>query len=274
MQMRTLATHFNPVPLGLFLSHLRNNEPLPPRSCLVTFDDGWLDNYEVAFPILRKYSIPAVIFLPVDYISADVMFWQEEILMRLTNLTLRKDEEALRHINSILGVAPGRQVPTIRDIRDYVIDLKSRSDMEISQMLDIVRDELSSYSEPQHYNRYLTWEQVAEMSDAGITFASHGLSHRILCKLSDTELQEELNGSRATLERQLGESVLTIAYPNGGYDERVMAETELAGYEMGFCTRGGFVKRDCNLFSIPRNNIHNGNGRNKAQFMCTCAKVF
>ena len=83
-QMRTLRQHFNPISLHEFEDHLIDGVPLPARSCLVTIDDGWIDNYETAFPILKKYSVPAVIFLPTDYISATRLFWQEEILMRLT----------------------------------------------------------------------------------------------------------------------------------------------------------------------------------------------
>ena len=160
MHMRALRRHFNPVSLDAIQAHFDHKEALPPRSCLVTFDDGWLDNYEIAFPILQKFSIPAVIFLPVEYISAEKMFWQEEIVMRLTSLLSSHDAEKLDEILGVLDMPPIR---TIEDIRRYVVALKSRTEAEISQALGTIREALSSFDEPSHYNRYLTWEQVAEM---------------------------------------------------------------------------------------------------------------
>ena len=104
MHMRTLRHRFNPISLQELQTHLETRTVLPERSCLVTFDDGWLDNYEIAFPILQKYGIPAVIFLPVSYISGDSMFWQEEIRMLLSRMLSSDDKEQLAKVAKILGV--------------------------------------------------------------------------------------------------------------------------------------------------------------------------
>jgi len=63
MQMKYLAKHYQPLHLDELLTILRNNTPMPPRSCVVTFDDGTLDNFEVALPILNAFSIPATFFV-------------------------------------------------------------------------------------------------------------------------------------------------------------------------------------------------------------------
>ena len=274
MHMRTLRRRFNPISLHELQAHIEQKTILPERSCLVTFDDGWLDNYEIAFPILQKYEIPAVIFLPVNYVSGDSMFWQEEIRMMLSKMLSSDDEEQLAKLVKILESERTFREPTDADIRSYVVKLKALSDAEINRALEFIRSEFGSQAESPHYNRYLTWEQVLEMQAAGITFASHALSHRILCGLSDAQCRTELVTSQTILEERLGNPVRAIAYPNGDYDERVMREAKKAGYSMAFSTRGGFVQSSCNPLAIPRNNIHNNSTKIEAQFMCACARLF
>lgn len=274
MHMRTLRRRFNPISLHEFQTHIVQRAALPERSCLVTFDDGWIDNYEIAFPILQKYEIPAVIFLPVNFISSDAMFWQEEMRMILTRMLSSDDEMQLAKLIKILESESTFRKPTNEDIRSYVEKLKDLSDGEIDLALELVRREFGSRDESPHYDRYLAWEQVLEMQAAGITFASHALSHRRLCGLSDAQCRTELVTSQTILEERLGHPVRAIAYPNGDYDERVMKEAKKAGYSMAFSTRGGFVQPSCNSLAVPRNNIHNNNARTEAQFMCTCARLF
>ncbi len=273
-QMRTLRQHFNPISLHEFEDHLIDGVPLPARSCLVTIDDGWIDNYETAFPILKKYSVPAVIFLPTDYISATRLFWQEEILMRLTWLLRSGDETRLAALGGILQVDKPISSIDIDDIRSYVLRLKASDDSFIQTHLQQLRAELAPFGERDHYNRYMSWDQVKEMSEAGISFASHAMSHRILCRLSDKECTDELTTSREIIEAEIGIKVRTIAYPNGDHDERVIELTRNAGYSVGFGTQSGLWSSDCDPLSVPRMNIHGNNSRTEALFMATCTNLF
>lgn len=273
MQMRTLRREFNPISLSEFSSHLETGAPFPSRSCLVTFDDGWLDNYEVAYPILKKYEIPAVIFLPVDYISANDMFWQEETIMRLSSLREREDPDSIEQLNRIMNRPGSSKIPSDADVQQFVARLKSLEYAQLEQHLYEVRERTPSISKREHYNRYLTWAQVLEMRDAGIDFASHGLSHRILSALSGRQRREELAQSRKILKDRIGEEIRAIAYPNGGYDESVVADTAEAGYKLAFTTQPGFVNTTSNPLLIPRINLHDGNSDTEARFISTCARV-
>lgn len=268
MQMRALRDHLNPVSLADFHAHVEHGKPLPPKSCLVTFDDGWLDNYEVAFPILQKYKIPAVVFIPLDYIDNNIMFWQEEMLMWLTTLLSAGDADSLQRLASLLNKRESDASITIHDIRAHVVAMKDSSDDVITEALQSLRQELGKNGEPAHYNRYLNWQQVKEMRTAGIDFASHALSHRILCRMSDERCREELQQSRTLLEQQLGEPVRAIAYPNGDHDERVMRKTREAGYTLAFATTSGLYSQADEPLSIPRMNVHENNSRDKALFLC------
>lgn len=274
MQMRSLQRHLHPISLDDFQAHVESGKPLPPRSCLVTFDDGWLDNYEIALPILKKHEIPATVFLPTNFISNDRTFWQEEMMKWLTALLRsgRKDSRARLAETLNTGKAPSSL--TTWDLRDYVTNLKSQTYKEIFQKLEDVRSELGQDKAPPHYDRHMTWAQVLEMQDAGISFASHAMSHQILCRLSGAECRRELVSSRAVLEDKLGKSVRALAYPNGDHDISVMQQARTAGYAIAFSTHSGLFDRKSNPLSIPRMNIHNNNSRNTALFLCRCLNLF
>lgn len=273
-QMRTLRQHFNPISIDEFEEHLTRKMPIPPRSCLVTIDDGWIDNYDFAFPILKKYEIPAVIFVPTDYISAGNLFWQEELLMRLTWLLRSGDEAQIKVLAEILQLNKPPGLIDIEDIRNYVIRLKTSDYSYIGQHLERLRADLHPFGEFEHYNRYMTWEQVTEMSEAGISFASHAMSHRILCRLSDADCSRELTESRRIIEDKLGNDVHTITYPNGNHDQRVMKLARDAGYTIGFGTQNGLCGGDADPLSIPRMNVHGNNSRTESLFMSTCINLF
>lgn len=268
MHMRSLRQHFNPIALELLQANIENGVPLPERSCLVTFDDGWIDNYQVAFPIIRKYQIPVTIFLPTDYISANLIFWQEEIVMRLSNILNSGDDDTLKRLASAIDIDCAGPAMTHKDIQRYATGLKTGPDSEVGRVLDYIRAVNCLSDDAPHYNRYLSWDQVEEMRDAGISFASHAQSHQILNKVSDEVCRKELVSSRAILEEKMGSPIRAVAYPNGNYDERVLDAARDAGYVLGFTTGGGLFDSDSDALAIPRNNIHEENARSEAMFVC------
>ena len=270
--MALLRNEFNLISLDQLRSFLVAGTPLPRRCCLVTFDDGWLDNYEIAFPILTEFQIPATIFLPVEFISNDTMFWQEELSMRLSWLRQHDDRTRANDVLNNLDLKRSGVVPTDEELNRFVGSVKQRSDEDVDKTLALVRDATSSYRAP-HYNRYMSWDQIQEMKDAGIAFASHSMSHRILTKLPDDRCQAEIDGSRRILHEALGSSVEAIAYPNGDHDERVARLAKSAGYTMGFTTRPGLFRPGDDPFSIPRLNIHEGNAANESLFVSRCLNL-
>ena len=86
-QIKYLKKNFNIISLNSTIQSLKNKTSLPSRSCLVTFDDGWKDNYQNAYPILKECQIPAVIFLSTDFIGSDQHFWQEKLVQCLVRIS-------------------------------------------------------------------------------------------------------------------------------------------------------------------------------------------
>ena len=79
-QMRYLSKNYNVISLDHLVDSLKNNSPLPKKGVVITFDDGWRDNYSFALPILKKYNLPATIFLTSGYIGTNKTFWPEQVM--------------------------------------------------------------------------------------------------------------------------------------------------------------------------------------------------
>ena len=274
MQMATIRQWLNPIGIDEFVECLRSGRGIPQRSCLVTFDDGWVDNYDIALPIIREFTIPAVVFLPTNYISADKMFWQEELLVSMSDAIASADEERLAMVSEILNSGSQSYELTMDGVRTYISDLKTGHDSDIDEMLGRIRKITPAESELQHYNRYLTWSQVKEMQEQGLSFGSHAVSHRALDKLSERDCRNELRTSRRIIEEKIALPVLSLAYPNGNYNADVVREARDAGYEVAFTTEPGFFDRNADPLRVPRMNIHDINSSTKSRFLCATLGLF
>jgi len=259
-----------PLPIAQFLEHLEAGKQLPSRSCLVTFDDGWIDNYETAYPLLRQQHVPALIFLPYDYISGTAMFWQEELQLRLSRMLESQDPGDSAYVAELLG----RESPSGTHIREYISALKQLGYDELDRILGQVRTRSAGIDPGGHYDRYISWEQATEMQGSVVSYGSHAISHRILTRLTAEECRQELARSRQLLETRLHSPVLTLAYPNGDHDAQVERMAHEAGYRLAFTTQRGFVHRDSPAMALPRINIHNNASSNKALFLCTILNIF
>ncbi len=103
---------------------------------------------------------------------------------------------------------------------------------------------------------YLNWPQIKEMHKYGMTFGSHGFSHRALSKLSCKDAQDEFIKSKLILEDALGSSVKCFSYPYGDYTKESHKIGLSAGYDFLFTSDHGISNKNSKI--LPRNNIHSG----------------
>lgn len=103
MQMKYLAAEADVVPLAFLVESLAENRPLPPRTVVLTFDDGWKDNFDYAFPILRAHNLPATIFLPTAFVGL-----QGAIEAR--TIGVREDNEFIAYVKSLPGAGANERL--------------------------------------------------------------------------------------------------------------------------------------------------------------------
>ena len=247
--MRLVARSFNVLSLGEAVNHLAAGS-LPPRALVITFDDGYADNAEVALPILRRHGLTATFFVATGFLDGGRM-WNdsviecvrattkpaldleafglgrlsltdagdrraaiEQLLPRIKYLTLAQREEAIVRLQAMTGVAA------------LPIDLMMRTD------------------------------QVRKLHLAGMEIGAHTVRHPILGSLTLGEAEIEIGESKRCLEAMLDAPVDVFAYPNGRPGQDYTAEharlVERLGFRGAVTTATGVAQTGDDLFQLPR----------------------
>jgi peptidoglycan/xylan/chitin deacetylase (PgdA/CDA1 family) len=223
------------------LSATKNARP----ALVITFDDGFLDNYECAFPCLRHFGIPATVFVVTDFLDRGRVPWPT----RLREIM----QHARRHAHP---AHPGIDLSSDLTRRSTASRLKGllarlTPDARFATIDRLVND----LEAPPSQIRPLTWAQVRMMASAGIAFGSHTVFHSILPEMPDDIVEMELDISRKRLEAELGVEYPTVAYPNGGFDSRILRIAQGCGYCAGVTQRTGSNSQNSNLLALHRVQI-------------------
>jgi peptidoglycan/xylan/chitin deacetylase (PgdA/CDA1 family) len=221
--------------------------------CMVTFDDGWKDNYTTAFPLLKKYEIPAAIFLVTQLVENGARFWVERVIE-----AWRDSRKRQLIIEAVSGVSRREQDGS--KLMAIVEFLKHMSMTERNGLLEVILGGETDRHEGVDVN--MTWEQAAEMARDGVDFGGHTVNHPLLTFEDDATVADELQAAKSSISSKLGVPVRSFCYPNGDWDERIRKSVEEAGYECAFSTRTGWHSLGDDLFSIRRILIHERNVTN------------
>jgi peptidoglycan/xylan/chitin deacetylase (PgdA/CDA1 family) len=214
------------------------------RYCVVTFDDGWRDNYVHAYPVLKRLGIPATIFLPTRFVGTDEWFWPEKLayLMEQRWQGRASPNADRRALEAEIEAEIGRW--------------KLMRRAEIDRALEkLVRE--SGASTPRE-RLVMSWDEVVEMARNGISFGSHSSTHAILTLASAADVDQELRSSLRELEERQVNCVPVFCYPNGDYSAQIAAQVRAAGYRGAVCSEPGWETRmPRNVFALRRVAIHN-----------------
>ena len=240
--------------LGLLAGELRLNEP----RVLITFDDGYIDNYQLAYPVLRRHDVQGVFFLPTAFAGTSRIPWWDEVAYivkrsRQTRFRLEYpqtqdfDIAADGVARCIMHVLRLYKQPAMRDHDRFVEHLERACD--------------SARPGSGAQRCFLDWNEAREMQQGGMAFGSHTHSHEILSKLPASRQFEELRLSREILEKELGRNIDTLAYPVGARDT-FSAETVEAlrqakyraafSFYMGFNTANSMAPFDIRRCGVDR----------------------
>ena len=275
--MDLLKRTFRPLSLNAFQQHMESGMSFPDGACLVTFDDGWIDNHDYALPILREHGIPAVVFVATDYIDSDRPFWQEYLGHLLHQAACRGLGESTLSSYDIRLPTPDDDASLRQAIADTVDRFRSDSYKNVDTLVEELAHVLSTagldhVAAPP--DQFMTWPQVRALSDGGITVASHSSSHRLLTRLDRATVTAEFAKSREALQVRLGLETCALAYPGGSYDADVRQSAIDAGYRLGFTTNPGTTEAQSDRLLIPRVNIHESSTRTVPLFLSRVAGIF
>ena len=266
-QVGYLARHYHVVGLGDLLVR-----PLD-RTCAITFDDGWLDNYEYAFPILKKYGVPATIFIATGQIGTGRWPWPDRICYYIHNAPAGRFVEALASAlpSNVTKHDKGGGFPADRQLAAELVlqRLKGLEHALLERVVSRLDRDFAELNDTLHRRRpWMTWDEVDEMSDAGIAFGSHTRSHVILTRVPKAEARVEIQDSRQELSARLDRPVTSFCYPNGAYDPELVRMVGEAGYSLAVTTRRGLIGRSADPMTLNRLMIHNDMTDTVPMFAC------
>lgn len=214
-QMKYLLRTHKIISLEQMAKIILERKTLPKRAAVVTFDDGYKDNYTNAFPILKKYNIPATIFLTTGNIGTNNLFWWDKVEYILCNTKLKRFD-----LGDFGDISP----PSGSNILKSLGEIMSRFNRTPEDKKCVLIDKLVKISDvdvPKNLGRdiIMSWDEVKEMNENGINFGAHTVTHPILTRVSLQQAKHEITKSKKDIEKRLNKPVTTFSYPNGLADD-------------------------------------------------------
>lgn len=269
LHMEFLKERFETLSLPEALDRWETGSIDPRRAyCVITFDDGWLDTYREAFPILREYGLPATVFLATDFVGTTRRFWTDDLVALLDQYTCPTMPAGLRsRVADVLG-AYGLEVGTRGGMPDVGVLIERCKEQSPEVVASLLEDLGRPFDGPGERQRvFVDWDEVREMSRHGISFGSHSASHRILSRLDPSEVRQDVEASTAGLRRPGVARVEAFCYPNGGYNATVIEVVRRVGYRAAVTTDfgvEGLTPED--PFRLRRIGVHNDISASRALF--------
>jgi peptidoglycan/xylan/chitin deacetylase (PgdA/CDA1 family) len=227
--------------------------------CAITFDDGWLDNYTNAFPVLQKLGMPATIFLATDYIGSHRLFWPETVSYYLRHpdfyARASKHPALMRLVLATAEQKGRRKKSATAFVDDAIAQLKKLAPSTRQGVIHLLQSMLGPV--PTDERLLLDWEQVRKMHSSGIVdFGSHTAGHVILSQVPLDHARDEILKSRIAIENQIGTRPSFFAYPNGNYTRALVSELKSQRFVGAVTTRRGWVEAGTPMHEMSRIGMH------------------
>ena len=249
-QMRHLSENYNVVSMDRMVEHVMNGGK--EFLVAVTFDDGYKDNYQYAYPILKKYRIPATIYVITRFLEGDTSMWWKELWERLAEAE-EFEVEVRGERRTWRADSHSAKMQCFKEMRKILLGSEKEA------YLDLVH-RISGGAPKQYPDECMTLEEIRLLDkDELITIGAHTHSHFCLASLSENEVVEEMMKSREILEGALSRPVAHFAYPYGRAHEVGKMASMLAG-ECGFVsavtTDCGTMDGSCDPMGLKRLSVH------------------
>ena len=270
LQMRFLRKHYNVVSLDEMCDEMER--PTKDGNFVaVTFDDGYRDLYPQALPALKKYQIPATVFVVVSSIETGHVPWYDKIFLSLKSfdgneLTLFLDHHRTFRLDSYRA-----RIQAATEIIGY---LRSISDLPRQEFC---RDFEKQFPVPSEAlaDRMLTWDQIRTMSREGVSFGSHTMTHPAVSRLTEAQREFEIGESKSLLEKRLGYTVQHFAFPFGKSEDCGTAALSLLirhGYRSAATTLEGINSPGDDPYGLCR--VQFGEERSLPMFAFRLSRLF
>lgn len=246
-KMELIKKYFTPLPLNEAIDRLKEGS-LPKRAICITFDDGYRDNAEVAYPILKKWNIPATFFIATGFLN-DGRMWNDTVIETIR--VCSKNELDLSKLG--LGLFKlGTRQQREQSAQKIIQNIKHCPQDERAKMVEAI----ASHASLLPNNLMMEAKQVAMLSENGMEIGGHTVTHPILATLSADKVEQEIAQGKTTLENLIQRPVTSFAYPNGKPGQDYLLEhadiVKQLGFKAAVSTKWGVSDSKTDRFQLNR----------------------
>ena len=261
--LRLITRWFKPIPMAEMGWAVAQKKALPDKAVALTFDDGYRDNYEVAYPLLKRYGVPASFFVCPGLIDSHQGFWWDEIyaLVEKTTATELDVEKLIQgsglpsgHHNGVLSLLTGQQ--KISAGESLVAQGKQMSPHMLTIFLERLNETLGAQVDSNLQKQTLmNWDEIREMHHDGMEIGSHTMTHPMLTQVSESVMRTELSEARVRLSEVLGTAPAGFVYPSGAFSASARNIVREAGHIYACTSQSGFIGGTADQHLLPRVNV-------------------
>jgi peptidoglycan/xylan/chitin deacetylase (PgdA/CDA1 family) len=225
---------------------------------LITFDDGYLDNYEIAFPILRSYGAQGVFFLCSGLVGSGYVPWWDHLAY-----VVKSGQQRRFTLGYPTRLDIDLEKNGLRESLRSIFDLyKTPGNIDPERFVRELKEAAGGKDLPKDSRRFLNWDEAREMIGGGMAIGAHTHTHPMLSKLGREEQRKELAQSRAILSEKLGIKADAFAYPFGSvtaFTEETQQIAQETGFRAAFSYYGGMTNRQGTLqrYNLKRVSVGN-----------------
>ncbi len=258
-QINYIASHHTVLSMSELLSILSFRMSAPENAVVITFDDGYADVYNIAYPRMKALGLPGTVFLTTEAVTCQRSIWTNRLYGFIEAAANRKvtiEFDGRKPLTVDLTDSHSRMIGALA----VCGMLKTMSPEERLTALHAVARALGvdPQFDPIEQLPMLSWDQVAILHREGFTIGSHSVTHPILSMCSEERQWMELSESKQEIETRLNAPCRVLAYPNGqpgDISDATRAIAKECGYEAGFRFTAGPVRSGIDPFDTPRHPV-------------------
>jgi peptidoglycan/xylan/chitin deacetylase (PgdA/CDA1 family) len=257
-QLAYLRRFYTTLPLDEMVDRVHRNRPLPRNAVAITFDDGYRDNYTLAYPLLRAEGIPATFFVTTGCLDGGPPLWTAKLRFMVQRTTRER-------IPLPRPLGPSFEIRSSGDRQDLftrsIIALKNVPSERRRDLMQELAEVFGVTDFTPLSDIMMTWDQLREMSNNGMTIGAHTISHPNLPNTATKEATDEIIGSRDMIAGRIGAPVAHFSYPNGRgsahLNEMVRGIVRRSGFLSAVTSVSGCVRGDADPWALRRVGVYN-----------------